>query len=63
MAENNNNNNKLIEVNGLNFGYEPGKDKQILFDVSFSLEKGARCLLLGHNGSGKTTLLRIMSGR
>jgi len=54
---------KMIEVQGLNFGYEPGKQFEILHDVSFDLEKGARCLLLGHNGSGKTTLLRIMSGR
>eukprot|EP00009_Paramoeba_aestuarina_P012620 CAMPEP_0201538510 /NCGR_PEP_ID=MMETSP0161_2-20130828/67828_1 /ASSEMBLY_ACC=CAM_ASM_000251 /TAXON_ID=180227 /ORGANISM="Neoparamoeba aestuarina, Strain SoJaBio B1-5/56/2" /LENGTH=306 /DNA_ID=CAMNT_0047945391 /DNA_START=49 /DNA_END=969 /DNA_ORIENTATION=+ len=54
---------KFIQVNGLNFGYEPGDDHRILFDIGFSVEKGARCLLLGHNGSGKTTLLRIMSGR
>ncbi|KAJ3415454.1 CCR4-NOT regulatory complex component [Chytridiales sp. JEL 0842] len=40
------------------FGAEP-----ILTDVSLSLERGSRCLLVGANGAGKSTLLRILAGK
>src|SRR5271155_5785110 len=31
-------------------------------DVSFSLQKGERCSLVGRNGSGKSTLFRMIVG-
>jgi ATP-binding cassette, subfamily F, member 3 len=31
-------------------------------DVSFSLQKGERCALVGRNGSGKSTLFRLIAG-
>jgi iron complex transport system ATP-binding protein len=42
-------------------GYRAG-EKQILRDISFSLQPGDFCLIFGSNGAGKTTLLRIMAG-
>ena len=36
------------------------KNRHILRDVSFTVNKGERLLLLGENGCGKTTLLRII---
>lgn len=36
--------------------------KQILKDISFSLEGGQSLALIGPNGSGKSTLLRIIGG-
>lgn len=37
-------------------------DKQVLIDVSFTLEKGSVTVLVGANGSGKTTLFNIITG-
>ncbi len=35
----------------------------ILFDISLSLNRGDRCLLVGANGAGKSTLLRLVAGK
>ncbi|MBO8160999.1 MAG: ABC transporter ATP-binding protein [Thermosipho sp. (in: Bacteria)] len=35
---------------------------QVLKDISFSLKKGEKLVLLGPSGCGKTTLLRIIAG-
>lgn len=37
-------------------------DKEVLRDVSFSVEKGDKIGLIGSNGSGKTTLFRLVTG-
>lgn len=60
---------KSIEIKDLTFSY-PSRNSfatedptVILNNLSISLPKGSRCLLLGSNGSGKSTLLRILAGR
>lgn len=45
-----------IENISINYG-----EKQILRDVSFSLENGEILAILGANGAGKTTLLRALN--
>ena len=50
---------KIIEVKNLTFGYE--KDERILDNVSFSISKGEYVTLIGHNGSGKSTLAKLLS--
>jgi branched-chain amino acid transport system ATP-binding protein len=49
----------FLEVKNLNVGYG---DVQVLWDVSFEIEKGRIVSLVGANGAGKTTLLKTISG-
>ncbi len=49
----------FLKVNKVSAGY--GK-KQVLFDVSFEMNKGETLLLIGSNGSGKSTLLKVIYG-
>ena len=44
-----------------NLGFDYGSDT-ILQSLSFGVEKGSLCALLGPNGSGKTTLLHCLAG-
>lgn len=50
----------MLTVNQLNksFGITP-----VLKNISFTINSGDRCGLIGINGSGKSTLLRILSGQ
>lgn len=48
----------LIEVRNLSFSV-PTRD--ILKDLSFTIYKGERVVILGENGCGKTTLMRLLS--
>ncbi|WP_352400757.1 ABC transporter ATP-binding protein [Anaerotignum sp.] len=48
-----------FEVKGGSFGYN---SKQILNNISFSIENGEVMSVLGSNGVGKTTLLKCMMG-
>lgn len=50
-------NNKL-EVKNINFSYD--SDKQILSNISFSINKGEMVGLIGPSGVGKTTLVDIL---
>ena len=47
----------MLKINNISSGY--GK-KQVLFDVSMTVEAGEVVLLTGGNGSGKSTLLKCI---
>jgi cobalt/nickel transport system ATP-binding protein len=53
-------NNCLLELKGVDFGYSPGRP--VLQGAEFSLHAGERVALTGANGSGKTTLLHLLVG-
>ena len=48
----------VVEVSGLSKSYGP---KQVLNDVSFTIDRGDRIALVGMNGAGKSTLVRLLS--
>jgi ABC-type bacteriocin/lantibiotic exporter with double-glycine peptidase domain len=45
----------------VNFRY-PDYDKDVLRNLSLSLKRGEKVVIVGHTGSGKTTLLQILAG-
>ena len=50
-----------IEVKNISFAY-PSSETEVLKNVSFTINKGERVIIVGENGSGKTTLSKIISG-
>ncbi len=49
----------MIEIRNINKSFE---DKQVLFDISATFEKGKTNLIIGQSGSGKTVLLKSIIG-
>src|SRR5687767_2850492 len=47
-----------VEFRAVDFYYEPAR--QILHDVSLTIEAGHRVAVVGHSGSGKSTLARLL---
>lgn len=56
-----NSNEELLRVEGLGFAY-PETDKQVLSDVSFTINKGEMTAIVGTNGAGKSTLAKLICG-
>ncbi len=50
---------KVIEVEHVYFSYG---DTPVLEDITFSIERGDFCVIIGPNGGGKTTLLKLLLG-
>ena len=47
-----------IEFQNVNFSYSEGK--QVLHDISFSIEPGTKLALVGESGEGKTTISNLL---
>ncbi|RDW18817.1 heme ABC transporter ATP-binding protein [Oceanobacillus arenosus] len=50
----------VIAVQNLHFGYH--RERQILHDISFSIDQGEMVSIVGKNGAGKSTLSRLICG-
>ena len=50
----------MIEFQNVSFAYE--KDRQILDNLSFSIERGEAVGLIGANGAGKSTVMKLLLG-
>ena len=48
---------KSLEFKNVSFSY---KDKEIIHNLSFKINKGEIAALVGHNGAGKTTIIKLM---
>ncbi|KAG2157764.1 P-loop containing nucleoside triphosphate hydrolase protein [Suillus bovinus] len=49
-----------VEFRNVSFQY-PGQDRCALRNVSFKIEAGQLCVIVGVNGSGKSTILKLIS--
>ncbi len=54
----------MILADHVSYTYTPGGvfEKHAVRDVSFTIEDGTFCGLIGHTGSGKTTLVQMLAG-
>jgi len=50
----------MIEFQHVSFAYE--KDRPVLQDLSFSIERGEAVGLIGANGAGKSTVMKLLLG-
>ena len=53
---------KSINIEGIDFKYDPHALKKTLEDVSFNIPEGKVTAIVGASGSGKTTLIKLMLG-
>ena len=53
----------FLEINDLKKSYGNDSNRvEVLKGISFSIERGEICVLLGPSGSGKSTLLNVIGG-
>lgn len=48
---------QCIEFRNVSFSY---KEKEVIHDLSFTLQGGKMAALVGHNGAGKTTIIKLL---
>ena len=60
VYESDENQNPILELDNINFSYN--KEKQILKNVSFKINKGDMAAIVGRNGAGKSTISKLVCG-
>jgi iron complex transport system ATP-binding protein len=51
----------MLSIEKIEYTY-PNSKQPVFRDISFSVEQGEVCAILGKNGSGKTTLIKCITG-
>jgi ABC-type multidrug transport system fused ATPase/permease subunit len=51
-----------IRLEGLRFGYAPGRDRLVIDGMDLDLDPAELTWISGRNGAGKSTLLKLLSG-
>lgn len=51
---------EIISIENVSFGYDDKKD--VIKNVSLTINEGEYVTILGHNGSGKSTLVKLING-
>lgn len=51
-----------VAIRFSNVSFEYGRDKEILDEVSFTIQHGNKITLMGQNGAGKSTILNLITG-
>ena len=54
----------MLELKNVNKTFNAGtiNEKQVLFDLSLTLEEGDFVTIIGGNGAGKSTMLNMIAG-
>ncbi|KAL5527119.1 hypothetical protein ACEPAG_5910 [Sanghuangporus baumii] len=52
-----------IDISNLTFSHSPDSPTTALQNISLTLPRGSRTLLIGANGAGKSTLLQLLAGK
>lgn len=52
-----------LKVNNLTFSYDKDSKKPLINNLSFSITRGEKFLIVGKNGIGKSTLLKLIIGK
>lgn len=51
-----------LKVENISFSYNKKEDKRVINNLSFSITRGEKFLVVGKNGVGKSTLLKLIVG-
>ncbi|MFC1645146.1 ATP-binding cassette domain-containing protein [Patescibacteria group bacterium] len=51
-----------VAIRFSNVSFEYSRDKEILDEVSFTIQQGNKITLMGQNGAGKSTILNLITG-
>ncbi|TEB32319.1 P-loop containing nucleoside triphosphate hydrolase protein [Coprinellus micaceus] len=50
-----------VEFKNVSFKYPDGTGKNVIDNLSFKIEQGQLCVIVGENGSGKSTILTLLT--
>ena len=52
----------VIELKNVSFSYPTNKNKLVLDNISFKVDRGEKVAIIGSSGSGKSTIMQLLMG-